>query len=535
MVSLNTESNIEVLRAYSIFATLEIEKLRSVVRQLSNELGSSRQSDWLNKDLEDQLHRLRKKFYGFGRESLEPRSDRPVGHREEQLKLHGERLQVDEPEEAKNRAAAAKGCGTLPEVIVHQMVEEDFKAENLDRELGCKGSEGWKEMKDFYEDSQEITITERTYKKVIHRRLKYRLKDEYNTTGKEVIITAKGPAKLKPGCRYSIDFALAVVSDKYEYHLPLERQRRKMEAAGLEVDVKTLYGLCQSVAEHMERVVPRIKEDIQSDFCALHIDESPWLITSEKTRGQMWALSNRIGSYYQFEPTRSGKVAEEMLKGYQGAVLTDALAAYDRFKENEAISKGLCWAHVRREFYERIDDYPVAVEMVRMIDELFDIEAKARSFDELRELRKTESKDVIHRMQSWLLEQCSGRYLPGDGIMKAIAYAANHWQPLTRFLKDLRLPLSNNDAERALRHVVLGRKNFAGSKTINGADVAATLYTVIESSKKVGLQPKEYMKYVIEEHWHNRVPKTPAEVSLEKFGRNKRVVFPDKSDWEIQH
>jgi len=71
------------------------------------------------------------------------------------------------------------------------------------------------------------------------------------------------------------------VSDKYEYHLPLERQRRKMEAAGLDVDVKTLYTLCSSVAEHMGEVIKGIRDDILNDFCAVHIDESPWLIISK--------------------------------------------------------------------------------------------------------------------------------------------------------------------------------------------------------------------------------------------------------------
>lgn len=95
------------------------------------------------------------------------------------------------------------------------------------------------------------------------------------------------------------------------------------------------------------------------------------------------------------------------------------------------------------------------------------------------------------------------------------------------------MPLSNNDCEPALRHIVMGRKNFNGSRTINGADTAATLYTVIESAKKVGLEPKEYLKYVINEHWHKREPKPPAQVSAEQFGKNDRVIFPSKSDWKI--
>jgi hypothetical protein len=85
-----------------------------------------------------------------------------------------------------------------------------------------------------------------------------------------------------------------------------------------------------------------------------------------------------------------------------------------------------------------------------------------------------------------------------------------------------------------IRHIVMGRKNFAGSKTVNGADVAATLYTVIETSKKVGLQPKDYLKYLITERWHGRTPQTPLERSLALLGENKRVIFPAKHEWEIR-
>lgn len=91
-----------------------------------------------------------------------------------------------------------------------------------------------------------------------------------------------------------------------------------------------------------------------------------------------------------------------------------------------------------------------------------------------------------------------------------------------------------SSTELALRHIVMGRKNFAGSKTIDGADVAATLYTVIENCKKVGLDPREYLKYVITERWNKRDPKSPLEYSLENFGKNEEVKFPAKSDWEIK-
>ena len=539
MTPLNLETNVNVLREYALLATRETTRPQGVVEDL-NRIMSEMSQSWLKDDrsqinLEDQLHRLQKKFFGFGRETLKGKEARAVGSSNTQLKLHGERVQDEKEYGLTKEQGKAVALDAHKAVIEHAMSDDEVKNEISSREPETSksvGAEAWEEMKGFTEDSVEITVTEVVYQKVIHRRHKYRLKDKYNRSGKEVIITAKGPAKLKAGCTYSIDFALAVVSDKYEFHLPLERQRRKMDAANLEIDVKTLYTLCASTAEHMTEVAERIKSEITNDFCAVHLDESGWLIIGEKHKGQMWALSNRRGSCYRFEPTRSGKVASELLEGFTGSMITDAFPGYNRLKSNPGVRRGLCWAHVRRDFYERIDDFPIAKEMVHLIDDLFEIEAQAKTFEALRLLRREKSRAKIKEIEAWILHE-TPNYLPGDGLRKAINYAANHWQGLTEFLRDLSIPLSNNDAERALRHVVLGRKNFAGSRTINGADVAATLYTIIESAKKVGLQPKIYMKYVIEERWHNRVPKTPAEYSLEKFGPNKRVVFPDKNDWRI--
>lgn len=79
----------------------------------------------------------------------------------------------------------------------------------------------------------------------------------------------------------------------------------------------------------------------------------------------------------------------------------------------------------------------------------------------------------------------------------------------------------------------MGKKNFDGSKTIDGADVAATLYTLIESSKKAGLQPKEYLKYLITERWHNRRPLTPHRLAKEKYGAKTKTKFPERHDWPI--
>jgi hypothetical protein len=106
---------------------------------------------------------------------------------------------------------------------------------------------------------------------------------------------------------------------------------------------------------------------------------------------------------------------------------------------------------------------------------------------------------------------------------------------MTLFLEDLTVPMTNNDAERALRHAVIGRKNYAGSKTINGADTAATLFTIIETCKRLSVQPREYMKYLIEERWHGREPSSPHTWAFEikKISPNTRIKFPKKENWRI--
>jgi transposase len=527
-VPIENEQNPEILRTYALDLRAQVLELSREVARLKGEQETDKQL-FLSQKLEDQLSRLQKKFFGSGTEQIphtEARVDRPNGHPKESLKLHGEYVQ--DGKEALTHGIKPGG----PVTFTYKMSERELARENLLRNI-VGGAAAWAEVPGLYQEAREITVFERVYQEVLHRQAKYRLKAAFNRTGKEVLITAPGPAKLRPGSRYSVDFAVSVAVDKYEYHLPLERQRRKMEAQGLEVDTKTLYGLCEALATHCEAVVPRIRADILSDFSCAHVDESPWPIIGQESQSYMWALSNRRGAYFQFEPTRSGRVASEILKGHTGSILTDGYSGYSRIKKESVVRVGACWSHARREFFERIDNYPAEVtEALRLIDSLFAIEARAATFEELRTLRQTESRDVVEEFHAWMLKT-RARYLERTGLHRAISYCLKLWTELTAFTRDLSLPLSNNDAERALRHIVMGRKNFNGSKTINGADTAASLYTVIESCKRVGLQPAQYLKYLVEARHFGDPILTPYERSMALLGPNKKVRFPDRDDWRV--
>lgn len=533
MAPIEQEQNIDTVRQYAVWLEGTVKELHKKLEKFEEADASQRQG-WLDEAMRDQFHRLRKKFFGFGRETLK-KKNRQVGHHQQKLNLHTKRVTQEAEDSKKHNEINEQDNEKAPLVKEH-----DFKREKLQEETDIRGlivgaEDAWQKMNGLYQESTEITVTERVYQKVVHRQAKYKLKDEFNDTGKEVIITAPGPAKLKPGCKYSIDFAVATAIDKYQYHLPLERQRRRMEEAGFSTDVKTLYRLCEYLAEHGDKVLPAIREEILSDFCAAHLDESRWRLFDTETTGYMWILSNRAGSYFQFEPTRSGKIPEEMLKGHQGSVLTDGYGGYNPVKKNPNIRLGQCWSHARREFFERLEDYPTQCEQaIAIIDRLFEIEAKAETFEELGRLRATESKSTIDELREWCFKT-RPQFLNDEGISKAIDYTLKFWKELTLFLKDLSVPLSNNDAERGLRGPILGRKNFNGSKTINGADTAATLYTLIETSKKVSVHPAEYLKYLVTENWYGRAPLTPKLFGWEVLGLkpNTEITWPKKSEWKI--
>ena len=522
MVPVDQETNINVLRSYSQHLQKLVEQLARENQSLKDASEADKQA-WLDRELSDKYTKLKEMYFGSGQEKLKNENRKP-GHAGEQLALHGEHSNQSLEPKKEN----------LPQGTTYhyKMSDRQLKNESVIRGIPV-GAEAWEEIKGLYQTSMMVTVVERVYEQETHNQAKYRLLKKFNVAQKEVIVTAPGPVKLRAGSRYSVDFAVTTAVDKYEYHLPLERQRRQMEALGLNVEVKTLYGLCEAVSEHCAAILPKIKQEIMNDFCAVHVDESPWRILGSDRSAYMWVMSNRIGSIFTFEPSRSGDVALEILDGYRGAVLTDGFSGYNKLKNKNLVRVANCWAHARREFFDIRDAHPEdTTKVIGIIDDLFAIERKAKTFDELKLLRKTESIEVIKKLYD-LLTEVKNRTLPRSGLAKAITYCLNRWNELTLFLEDLTVPLSNNDAERALRHVVMGRKNFAGSKSINGADVAANIYSVIESAKKAGLQPKVYLKYLIEERWFGNVPKTPQEYAREKLEPNNKVTFPTKVQWKI--
>ena len=362
-----------------------------------------------------------------------------------------------------------------------------YKLENENKCPKCGGEDGISPMNNCFEESTEMEVIERRYILKRHKRQKYSCKCCNN------IVTAPGGVKLTPGGEFSIQIATQVACDKYEDHLPLERQRKQMKRARVNVEVKTLYGLTEHLYNRLRPLEEMIRQDVLSESW-VHIDESPFTFYNPKRdRGYMWSMGNPRGAYYQFEPIRSGKIAEEMIRGYKkGNVVTDGYSGYGFLDEIEGIKHCFCWAHVRRKFFEAMNFDQKSEKVVDWIDELYDIEHEAEELSDLISLRSEKSSKIVKEIDNWV-NSMEGSYLDSSSLGKAINYYIKRKKGLHYFLYDKNVPIDNNMAERRQRCPVMGRKNFVHFKSITGADVGSFFYSVIESCKSNGLNARAYI------------------------------------------
>jgi transposase len=359
------------------------------------------------------------------------------------------------------------------------------------------------EMGDQAEESEEVTVVGVEYKILKHRRQKYRCRCN------EQVLTAPGPVKLIPGGRYSVDFAVQVAEGKYLDHLPLERQVRAMERAGLRTDSQTLWDQIQALAGHLEATYEALCTRVL-DAEVVYADETSWRNhEDDKNTGKWWAwcvASDDIAAYHILR-NRSQKAAALVLGGFEGVVMTDGYGAYQALeRDGPNLQLAHCWAHVRRKFLEAEDAYPgLSEHAVKQIGELFKIEREVPKerpggsdddrddiLELRRRLRRERSKPIVDGLLEWALSH-RGTVLPKSKMGKAIGYMLKLWTGLTRFLDDPRIPLDNNAAERALRGVVVGRKNHYGSRSKRGTEVAALFYTLFETAKLSRVDPRTYV------------------------------------------
>jgi transposase len=357
------------------------------------------------------------------------------------------------------------------------------------------------------EDAEEITVVERQFVLVRHRRQKYRCRCN------GCVATAPGPLRLaaRPdarGARYSPEFAVEVAVGKYVDHLPLERQVRIMRREGLTIDSQTLWDQLATVASVLQPTYEALGRYVLA-APIVGADETWWRLMDQPAakRWWVWSVTREDAVVYRILESRSQQAARAVLAGFTGIVMADGYGAYDawaRAGPGPRVTLAHCWAHVRRKFIEAEPHYQAPCrEILDLIGQLYAVEREvpplpAAASDDVRDgtlalrrrRRDERSRPIVREIQTWALGQ---RVLPESSLGKAIGYLLGLWTGLTRFLDDPRIPLDNNRTERGLRGVVLGRKNHYGSRSRRGTQVAALFYSLIESAKLSGVEPKRYL------------------------------------------
>ena len=353
-----------------------------------------------------------------------------------------------------------------------------------------------------FEESEEITVVQASYEVVTHRRQKYRC------TCNAAVVTAPGPVKLIPGGRYSPEFAVHVAESKYLDHLPLERQARAMGRKGLDVDSQTLWDQLAALGKHLE---PTYRALCQRVLTAevVFMDETHWRVVGKdgSQRYWTWCVASEDAVAYWIRGQRSREAAEAVLGRFSGVLMSDGYAVYEALARGApSVRSAHCWAHVRRKFVEAESSYPDACQKaIALIGALYEVErgvprlargapveAREGALALRQKLRTERSRGIIDELREWAYatKPCT---LPQSSLGKAIDYMLMLWTGLTVFLSDPRVPLDNNAAERALRGVVVGRKNHYGSRSKRGTEVAAMLYTLFETAKLAEVDPHRYV------------------------------------------
>jgi transposase len=302
-----------------------------------------------------------------------------------------------------------------------------------------------------------------------------------------------------------------ILVGKYCDHLPLYRQEHiYAQRHGVHLSRQTLARWVELAADWLKPIYEHIRTGVMAGGY-VQVDETPieYLEPGNgKTRqGYFWTCNRPGGDgFYHWQTSRAAACLDNIIPPtFRGTVQCDGYSAYRAFanRRNETIELAGCWAHVRRKFYEALEQSPrTAGWLVRQIQHLYRIETDLRRHHagpRLRQaVRASQGRPIVARIQRALVRlKRSGRYLPQSLLGGAIDYALGQWPTLEVYLKDGQVELDNNLVENAIRPTAIGKKNWLFIGDANAGQRSAIIYTVIENCRRRGLDPFAYLRDVL--------------------------------------
>ena len=478
-----------------------------------DEALSAQQEKLLSRDNEIEhlklvIAKLRRMIFGT-------RSEK-VSREIEQLELKLEELETQQAERvtaspqtnvpAKARPIRRPLPEHLPrEVHTHQPTED-----------ACPDCGG--ELRKLGEDVSEILErVPATYKVIRHVRVKMAC------SKCDVIVQAPAPSRPIERGLAGPNLLAHVLVSKYAVHLPLYRQSEIFAREGIDLDRSTLADWVGAASCLLAPLIDQIRKHVLAAD-KIHADDTPIPVLAPglgKTKtARLWTYvrddrpagqDEPPAVWFAYTPDRKGEHPRHHLSHFTGILQADGYAGFHHLYEGGRIVEAACWAHVRRKFYDIqvANDSAIATEAVQRIGALYDIEREIRGKPaELRcQIRQARAGPLIEELHRWLNKTLTKLSRKSD-TAAAIRYALSRWRALTRYLDDGRIEMDNSAAERALRTVALGRKNFLFCGSDAGGDRAAAIYSLLGTAKLNGLDPELYLRRVLEQiadHPINRI------------------------------
>jgi transposase len=365
--------------------------------------------------------------------------------------------------------------------------------------------------------TETLEVVPRQWKVVQHVREKFTCREC------EKISQAPAPFHVLPRGFAGPSLLAMVLFEKYGQHQPLNRQSERYAGEGVDLSVSTLADQVGACAVLLRPLYELIRAHVFAGD-RVHGDETPVpVLAKHQTRkGRLWTYVRDDKPFagpapptavFFYSRDRTGEHPERHLHGYAGILQADAYAGFIRLyaadRRGGPITEASCWAHGRRKFFELADVAakargqlsvlaPLAVEAVRRIDAIFDIEREinGRSIAHRLAVRCERVAPLVTELEAWMQAQRTKLSRHSD-VGKAMDYMLKRWATFTRFLEDGRICLTNNAAERALRGIALGRKSWLFAGSDRGGERAAVMYTLIQTARLNDVDPQAWLADVL--------------------------------------
>lgn len=405
-----------------------------------------------------------------------------------------------------------------PDKPVRRPLPEHLPRETIVHEPACTCSDCGASMRRIGEDVAEML----EYVPAGFKVIRY-VRPKFACTHCERIVQSSAPSRPIARGIAGPGLLAHILVSKYADHLPLYRQSQIYARQGVELERSTLADCVGGAAALLAPLVEALSRYTVAPGY-LHGDDTPVPVLepgrgSTKTGrlwtyvrdGRPWGDTGPPAVLFRYSPDRKGERAQSHLLNFHGVLHADGYAGFDRIYQAGRITEAACWAHVRRKFYDIFESNrsPVAAEALARIAALYAVEAAIRGQPPPQRcaVRQSQAGPLLDDLEHWLQATLTRLSAKSD-LASAIRYALTRWEALTRYRDDGHIEIDNNSAERALRAVAIGRKNYLFAGSDAGGERAAAIYSLVGTAKLNDIDPEAYLRYVLEriaDHPINRV------------------------------